>query len=134
MKVVLDSNVVISAIFWSGIPGKILEHWMQGRFQLLLSLEVFDEYQEIVERLAKKYALSSGSHVLNQIFMGAQLVDATDIQTPHCDDPDDVMFLRLAIAGRADYLVSGDKHLLKVGRFSGGSVVKPSFFLSLFYL
>ena len=133
MRVVLDSNVVMSAIFWSGIPGRILEHWMKGRFQLLLSLEVFDEYQEIEERLSKKYDMSSGSRVLNQIFMGAHLVDAADVQTPPCDDPDDVMFLRLAIAGRADYLVSGDKHLLKVGSFPGGSVIKPSPFLSLFH-
>ena len=96
MKVVLDTNVVLSAIFWSGTPGKILELWSRGRFQLLLSLKVFEEYREINTRLSKKYALPSGADVLNEIFMGAHFVEPENIQTPHCDDPDDIMFLKQA--------------------------------------
>ncbi|MEI6790430.1 MAG: putative toxin-antitoxin system toxin component, PIN family [Myxococcaceae bacterium] len=51
---------------------------------------------------------------------------------PDCDDPDDVMFLELATAGQADYLVSGDKHLLKVRNYAGGQVITPAEFLKLF--
>jgi len=59
MRVVLDTNVVMSGIFGSGSTGEILEIWSQGHFKLLLSLSVFDEYKEITKRLSEKYKFRS---------------------------------------------------------------------------
>ena len=132
MKVVLDTNVVMSGIFWSGSTEKILKLWSQGKFKLVLSLSVFDEYKEIVQRLSKKYELKSAESILHDIFMGSDLVEPGEELVPDCEDIDDIMFLELAVAGRADYLVSGDKHLLKAEKYRGGSVIKPSDFLALF--
>ena len=131
MRVVLDTNVVMSGIFWSGSTEKILQLWSQGRFKLIISLAVFDEYKEIIKRLSRKYELRSADSILNDIFIGADLVEPGAELVPACDDPDDMMFLELAVAGKADYLVSGDKHLLKVGNYRGGRVVKPSDFINL---
>jgi putative PIN family toxin of toxin-antitoxin system len=132
MRVVLDTNVVVSGLFWSGAPERILKLWSHGKFTLLLSRKVFDEYRDVDLRLAQKYELPSGYVALQNIFLGSHLIEPVDVPTPPCDDPKDVMFLELAVAGKADYLVSGDKHLLKVGEYPGGRVVKPSFFSALF--
>lgn len=126
MRVVLDTNVVMSGIFWSGSLKKILQLWSEGRFKLVISLAVFDEYKEIIKRLSEKYKIPSADSVLHAIFMGSDLVEPGEESIPECDDPDDLMFLELAVAGKADYLVSGDKHLLKVKDYKGGRVIKPS--------
>ncbi|MEI6806003.1 MAG: putative toxin-antitoxin system toxin component, PIN family [Myxococcaceae bacterium] len=132
MRVVLDTNVIMSGIFWSGPTEKILKLWSQGKFRLLISLSVFDEYKEIVQRLSQKYELKSADSILHDIFLGSELVEPNEESVPDCEDIDDIMFLELAVAGKADYLVSGDKHLLRVKEYKGGKIVKPSDFISLF--
>ena len=56
MKVVLDTNVLISGIYFGGLPGKILEAWGARQFQLLVSTEILQEYLNVAERLADRYA------------------------------------------------------------------------------
>jgi predicted nucleic acid-binding protein len=55
MKVVLDTNVLISGIYFGGLPGKILEAWGARQFQLLVSTESIQEYLNVAERLADRY-------------------------------------------------------------------------------
>lgn len=55
MRVVVDTNVVLSGIFWKGPPEKILRLWDKGHFELLISVPVFAEYQEVASRLLRKY-------------------------------------------------------------------------------
>ena len=62
MKVVLDTNVLISAIFFGGIPGRILSAWATGELTLVLSPDVLDKYRRVVLELSKKYpALQSAA-------------------------------------------------------------------------
>ena len=72
------------------------------------------ECKEIVQRLSQKYELRAADSILHDIFIGSDLVEPGEELVPDCEDLDDIMFLELAVAGKADYLVSGDKHLLKV--------------------
>lgn len=132
MKIVIDTNVILSGIFWKGPPEKILRLWDKGCFELLISVPIFAEYQEIAKRLSQKYESPAINRILEDIFIRSHLICATHVKTPLCDDSDDIMFLELAIVGSADYLVSGDKHLLKVGKYPGGKVVTASFFITLF--
>lgn len=131
MRVVLDTNVLMSGIFWSGPAHRILTAWSHGKFKLLISLAVFDEYREIIKRLSAKYKIISANSILNDIFIGSELVEPSNASIPSCEDPDDIMFLELAVAGKAEYLVSGDKHLLKLIDFPNGKIVNPSDFLNL---
>lgn len=82
-------------------------------------------------RLLQKYERPAIDKILENIFIRSHLINPTQIKTPSCEDLDDIMFLELAIAGSAEYLVSGDKHLLKVGKYTGGEVVTPRSFISL---
>lgn len=54
MRVVLDTNVVVAGIFWSGPPRRVLDSWAAGRFTLCGSAAILDEYFEVIERLTAK--------------------------------------------------------------------------------
>ncbi|MEN9450204.1 MAG: hypothetical protein RJA83_818 [Pseudomonadota bacterium] len=55
IKLVLDTNVFISGIFWSGTPSKILNAWHEKILKIVSSLEILDEYSRVSDILAKKY-------------------------------------------------------------------------------
>ena len=55
MRAVLDTNVLVSAIFVSGIPGRILAAWSEGRFEMFASVDILTEYQRVVARLERRF-------------------------------------------------------------------------------
>ena len=77
MKVVLDTNVSISGIYFGGIPGKILEAWGVRRFQLLVSPEILQEYLNVAEWLADRYAGVEYESILGLIIQNAEPVIIT---------------------------------------------------------
>ena len=93
MKVVLDTNVLISGIYFGGIPGKILEAWGARRFQLLVSTEILQEYLNVAERLADRYAGVEYESILGLIIQNAELVQPSDLPESVSRDPDDDKFL-----------------------------------------
>ena len=105
MKFVLDTNVLISGIYFGGIPGKILEAWGARRFQLLVSTEILQEYLNVAERLADRYTGVEYESILGLIIQNAELVQPSDLPEPVSTDPDDDKFLgacpRIAIVARA---------------------------------
>jgi len=56
MRIVLDTNVLISGIYFSGPPGRILAAWRSGTLQLAVSIEILEEYLNVAERLASRYS------------------------------------------------------------------------------
>ena len=55
MKIVLDTNVFVSSVFFGGPPHKILEAWRDGKIQLLLSPSIVDEYQRVMRELSVQF-------------------------------------------------------------------------------
>ena len=129
MKIVLDTNVLVSAIFWKGPPHRILTLWHEDRFELLISPPILDEHGRVVEELHAKFPKVEVRSILDLITLNSCLVQPGSRPLPACDDPNDVMFLAAAVAGRARYLVSGDRALLRVGVYPGGRIVTPREFL-----
>lgn len=114
-RVVLDTNVVLSALLFGGGPtAQVRAAWMAGRFVPLASAATA---QELVRVLAyPKFRLTAGEQqdLLADYLPWVQVVAIPDPPpvVPPCRDPFDLPFLHLAIAGKADALVSGDKALL----------------------
>lgn len=131
MKVVVDTNVLVSGIFWGGVPGKILDHWIEDSFELIVSDEIFTEYKRVIELLAKKAKGVNAESLINMIAIKSSFVKPNATIFPACDDPDDDKFLEAAVYGKAKYLVSGDKLLLKVAKYKSGLVILPRDFLAL---
>lgn len=135
MKIVVDTNVIFSGIFFQGPPSKILENILNGLHQIVLSEAITSEYKNVILRYGKKKKvpdLSAPLEIINLLISSSLFIDANDIVTPGCADPDDIKFLQAAMASKAKYLISGDKHLLDVGGYPGGIVLKAQEFLSGF--
>jgi len=127
VKVVLDTNVLLSAIFFGGIPGRLLAAWQSGEVTLVLSPDIFDEYRRVGQELSERYPELGGTlePVLALLVMNATIVDVPPLDSGVSHDPDDDKFLACARASCADVVVSGDKHLLQVSGWQGIKVLTP---------
>jgi putative PIN family toxin of toxin-antitoxin system len=131
IKAILDTNVLISGVFWKGPPFEILKAWQEQRFRLAISLPILDEYRRVFDEFAKERQMPVLNSVLKLIELRSEIVEPVPFSEPVCRDPDDDKFLEAAIAAGADYIVSGDKALLNVKFHHEVEVVRPSRFLKL---
>ena len=129
MRIVLDTNVFISGIFFTGPPYQILKAWRDGRVQLLVSPSILDEYQRIGAELALQFRDIDLKTFLDLLTVQAEIVLAPNLPPVVRDDPSDDKFLEAAMAGNASYIISGDKHLLKLSEFQGIQILKPKDFV-----
>jgi putative PIN family toxin of toxin-antitoxin system len=129
MRVVLDTNVLVSGIFFTGPPASILAAWAGGRFELIASVEILAEYRRVGARLGSRYPAVDAEPLLDLVTRESRIVDPIPVPTSACDDPDDLMFLACAIAGHARSVVTGDRALLRASGFQGIEVVTPREFL-----
>ena len=129
-RVVLDTNVLVSALLFRGPLNRLINLLEEGRIGLLISREVFLEYLRVLSY--PKFGLDTEdirSLLENHILSFAEMVNAETIRPVVLEDLDDDKFLALAETGRADYLVSGDRHLLSLGRFGKIPIVSAREFL-----
>ena len=129
MRVVLDTNVFVSGVFFSGPPFMILEAWQHSRMSLIISPDILDEYRRIGEKLAIQFPGVDLEPWIELLMLKASLIDAPPLTEKGCDDPDDDKFLACAIAGRISLICSGDKHLLDVSGYHGITILNPRTFV-----
>jgi putative PIN family toxin of toxin-antitoxin system len=132
--IVLDTNVLVSAIFFSGPPNQILKVWRAGSITLALSAEIVDEYRRVSDILAKERPPVDLEAILALIEQDSEFFDARPLPQPVCEDPDGDKFLSCAIASGAKIIVSGDKHLLRVSGYEGIEILKPKAFADRYLL
>lgn len=132
MKVIVDTNVFVSGVFFSGPPNQILKAWREGEFELVLSPEILEEYRRVANVLAEGFPPIDLQALLALVEREAEFHDALALPKPICDDPDDDKFLACAIASGAKVIVSGDKHLLKVSGFNNIEIIKPRIFVDTY--
>jgi putative PIN family toxin of toxin-antitoxin system len=127
---VIDTNVMVSALLKStGAPGKILDLWVQGRFGLVVSQEILDEYFEVLVRKGIEPDLVG---VLSRrMSRYAHLLAPKERLNVVEQDASDNKFLECAVEGSANHIVSGDRHLLALKRFRETEIVTPTRFLKL---
>lgn len=129
MRIVLDTNVLISGVFFSGPPYRILQAWRDRRIHLCISLDIFDEYERVGQRLAHQFPDVDLLPILHLITVKATMVKPARLLRQVCDDPDDDKFLACALASKVKTIVSGDKLLLNVTGFRGITVMSPRAFV-----
>jgi putative PIN family toxin of toxin-antitoxin system len=129
VKVILDTNVFISGVFYSGPPHRILNAWRDGKIQLVISQKILREYWRVGEIFADKFPSIDLQPILDLVTIEAELHIAEDLSEPVCNDPDDDKFLACAIASGSKIIISGDKHLINVSGFQGIEILKPHEFI-----
>ena len=129
MKIILDTNVFISGVFFSGPPYQILKSWRDGKVQLVISKEILAEYQRVGEILAERFSEVNLDPIIKLVAVKAELVLAPNLSDPICDDPDDDKFLACAIKSKNKLIISGDKHLLRVSGYQSIEIIRPRRFV-----
>ena len=129
LKIVMDTNVFVSGVFFSGPPYQILNAWQSGEFELVVSQDILDEYRRVGEILAEGHPNIDLNPFLNFAIERAKVYKPVKLKEPVCEDPDDDKFLACALASGSRVIISGDKHLLKVSGYEGIEVLKPREFV-----
>ena len=129
MQVVVDTNVLISAVFFGGKPGRILEAWQQKRIEIVISTEILAEYVDVLHRLSAKYPKVNVSQIITLITSFGLIVEAQDLNEQVCEDSDDDKFVAAALANSSSIIITGDTHLLDVSGYAGIEMIEPSVFI-----
>jgi putative PIN family toxin of toxin-antitoxin system len=126
---VLDTNVFVSGVFFSGPPFQILQAWRDGKIQMVISPEILDEYRRVGAILTEEHPAIDLKPMLEYVIHNAVVFFAPPLPERVCDDPDDDKFLACPLASGSNLDVSGDRHLLKVSGYQNIEVLKPRDFL-----
>lgn len=135
MQAVVDTNVVVSGVLSrNGPPAGILDLWRQERFELVVSPPLLAEYRRALgyDRVRKIHRLSDEELdvLVTRFGRFATVVEPAVRLNVIRDDPDDNRVLECAHAAATEFIVSGDKHLLALGRFRGIRIVRPADFVA----
>ena len=129
MRIVIDTNVMASAVFFGGQPYRLLHYIMEGQVDVVASEEIVDEYEEIFLRLKHKYPSIRTRIPLNDILARFEIIRVTsDIHVSR--DPDDDKFISCAVDGKCLYIVSGDSDLLSIGNYGNVEILTVVDFLN----
>ena len=131
MKVVLDTNIFISGIFWKGDSNKILLCWKEKQFKLVSSLELIDELVNTLNDFKIKMPDDMISAWIDLIIKNSELVKIKNELNLIKEDPADNKILETALIGGANYIITQDKHLLNLYEFKSIKIIKPKEFLVL---
>ena len=128
LRVVLDTNVLVSALAYPGsIPGRILSAWREGELDLVLSRYILDEMVRVLPRLPRITLTSAEIRDLADSFLFmAEIVEPSTEPDETLRDQADQLVLGTLRAAQADYLVTGDKDLLALGEIY--PIVTPAIF------
>lgn len=129
MRFVLDTNVLMSGIYFGGKPGQVIDWWLDTGADLVVTHAVLAEYQDVFDRLGKRYPALHGKALMQMVIRQAVLVQAAEVPMDACPDVDDVKFLACALAGGSPWIVSGDAHLLGISGWREIQIVTPAEFL-----
>ena len=136
MRVVLDANVLISAVISPrGNPAQILRLWEREEFELVVSLPTLEELERVIHypRIQERYNLSEEDieQFLQLIGASATVVESSVELTVIEKDRSDNRYLECALAAGASYIVTGDDHLLSLKEYRGVVILNSAGFLTL---
>jgi putative PIN family toxin of toxin-antitoxin system len=130
VKVVVDTNVLVSALLFGGKPGKLIPLWQSGTIRPLASKEIMDEYLRVFTYPKFKLTEEDVNFLLYQeILPHFAIIDVPPGPRIIRKDPEADKFIRCALAGKANRIISGDRHLLALKTYQKIKILTPSDFL-----
>lgn len=136
MRAVLDANIYVSALISdAGNPARIIDQWLAGSFEILVSQPIVDEILRVTsyERIQRKYAKVRERRL---DFVALIEEQAIWVRMPEKlavvgADESDNRYVECAVSGGGHYIVTGDRHLLDVGEYMGIMILTPAAFITL---
>ncbi len=122
MKIVIDTNVLISGVFFGGFPRKILSSIVDRIFTACATVEIIDEYKEIVQEMIDRKQGHMNTDILAPLIRTLEIIEpVSDVKISR--DPDDDKFINCAKDAHALYIVSGDKDLLVLRQYENIQII-----------
>ena len=136
MKIVVDANIYASALLKpKSNPGKIIDLIKQNQLELIISPSIIKEIKRILlyPKIRKYHGMSAKEidKYFEEMLIFAWVVEGKEIIDVIKDDPTDNKYLACADEGEADYIISGDHHLLDLGNYRGIRIIKAKEFLKI---
>jgi putative PIN family toxin of toxin-antitoxin system len=128
-RVVLDTNVLISAIVFGGLPRKILEMVISGNVHCTLSFAILDELRDVLQRPKFGFSPQQAATVIDELHSICEILNPSLRIRRIKADPDDNRILECAVEAQADCIISGDTHLLELGKYREIPIWNPAAFL-----
>lgn len=133
VRVVLDTNVLVSSLLFRGVVSKVVDLWETGKIIPVISRETFDEFKKVLAY--PKFSLTEEeikTLIDDNILPFFEIVDISETVNGICRDPADDKFISCAVSASADYIVSGDKDLYDLGRYKSIKIINVNALLELF--
>lgn len=122
MRIVIDTNVLISGVFFGGFPREILSAVVGQKITACATAEIINEYEETVQEMISRKQGHINRAILNPLIKTLEIIEpVTHVEI--CRDPDDNKFLECANDCYALYIVSEDKDLLVIGQFENVQII-----------
>lgn len=131
LKVVLDTNIFISGLLFNGKQRKILELWQARRFELIISDEILTELRAVLYRKKFNFNKEQVDFITTEIKNNSIQINPDTRYKFSAYDADDNIIIDCAIAGKCDYIVSGDSDILRLKKIAGISLIDSKEFLQL---
>lgn len=130
-SVVIDTNVLVSALLFGGVPGKLIALWKGGMIRPKASKEIIKEYLRVLAYPKFQLSEEEISFLLHyEILPYFEILGVKEGPTLVVKDPSDDKFIRCAQAAGARVIISGDQHLLKLSAYGQIRILTPSYFLA----
>ena len=133
MKIVIDTNVLISGVFFGGFPRKVLSSVVEKRITACATTEIIDEYEEIIQEMVERKQGHINKGILAPLFNTMELIEPVSC-VEISRDPDDDKFIGCAKDAHALYIVSGDKDLLVLEHYEDIQIVTAKDFCELYLM
>ena len=131
-RIVLDTNVLISAILFGGKPRQVLDLVISGLTDCSLSIAILNELKDVLQRPKFGFSPDACFHVVEELHGVCEIISPSISLDVIRSDPDDNHVLEFAVEARAHFIVSGDPHLLDLGKFAKISILSPAEYLKEF--
>ena len=128
-KIVLDTNVVVSAFGWTGAPNHIFQKCIEGHFELYLSLPLIDEIRRVISYPKFDFTRDEIDEFISIVIETAEIVEPKFTLNFITQDPSDNRVLECAATADCEYIITGDKHLLEIKEFEDIKILSPDEFI-----
>src|SRR3989344_2774160 len=131
MNITVDTNFLISATQWdNSVAFKLLKRLLEANIKIFTTNDILDEFSEVLQR-DFKYNKEETTNILEEILVFVNIIEAQEKIKIVKDDPDDDKIIECAIASNSNYLVTYDRHLLKIKKYKSIKIITPEEMLKL---